>query len=93
MKKTIEPAQQQSPAAHHTEAEISRHLDEAEDKAWQALARYKPMMFGYWCAIWVHLNRISGQNRPNPWRELVHAARDHLARKESKVAGVENRVS
>ena len=73
--------------------EISRHLDEAEEKAWRALARYKPMMFGYWCAIWVHLNRISGEKRPNPWRELVQAARQHLARKAHEPAQQKNGVS
>lgn len=51
------------------------HLDEAERKAWDSLARYKFQMFGYWAAIWVHLNRISGEKRPNPWAELVKVAR------------------
>lgn len=50
-------------------------LDEAEAKAWDALSRYKFQMFGYWSAIWVHLNRISGANRPNPWGRLVQIAR------------------
>ncbi|MGB9903069.1 MAG: hypothetical protein ACPLQO_00185 [Desulfotomaculales bacterium] len=51
-------------------------LDEAENKAWDALRRYKFQMFGYWAAIWVHLNRIGGFNRPNPWKGLVMAARE-----------------
>lgn len=50
-------------------------LDEAERRAWDSLARYKFQMFGYWAGVWVHLNRISGENRPNPWRELVFTAR------------------
>lgn len=50
-------------------------LDEAECKAWDALARYKFQMFGYWAAIWVHLNRIGGFKRPNPWKSIVLAAR------------------
>lgn len=50
-------------------------MDEAELKAWDALARYKFWMFGYWAAIWVHLNRISGIKSPNPWHQLVKAAR------------------
>ena len=54
---------------------MDEELDKAEKRAWDALARYKFMMFGYWVAIWVHLNRISEQNRPNPWRELVLLAR------------------
>lgn len=54
---------------------IQQELDEAERKAVDALARYKFQMFGYWAAIWVHLNRISGSKRPNPFRSLVTAAR------------------
>lgn len=54
---------------------LTAELDEVERRAWDALSRYKFMNFGYWCAVWVHLNRISGQNRPNPWRDLVLVAR------------------
>ncbi len=57
------------------EARLSRELDFAEQRAWDALAHYKFQMFGYWAAIWVHLNRISGRKRPNPFAELVKAAR------------------
>jgi len=32
-------------------------------------------MFGYWAAIWVHLNRIGGFGLSNPWGELVRVAR------------------
>jgi len=50
-------------------------MDAAERKAWDSLSRYKFMMFGYWAAIWVHLNRISGLRRRNPFRRLVDQAR------------------
>lgn len=50
-------------------------LEEAETKAWDSLSRYKFMMFGYWAGVWVHLNRISGQRRSNPWKDLVLRAR------------------
>lgn len=50
-------------------------IDEAERKAIDSLARYKFAMFGYWAGIWVHLNRISGENRPNPFRSFVLEAR------------------
>lgn len=50
-------------------------LDVAERKAWDSLARYKFQMFGYWASIWVHLNQISKQRRPNPWSKIVTAAR------------------
>lgn len=54
--------------------DLEEHLDEAERKAWDSLSRYKFQMFGYWAAIWVHLNRIGAFNRPNPWKNLVKIA-------------------
>jgi hypothetical protein len=54
---------------------FDRQLEEAEHKALDSLSRYKFMQFGYWAAIWVHLNHISGERRPNPFRRIVHAAR------------------
>jgi len=48
----------------------------AERKAWDSLRRYKFQMFGYWAAIWVHLNRIGRFKKPNPWRSLVRSARE-----------------
>lgn len=58
-------------SGNHLRAE----MDEAEAKAWDSLSRYKFQMFGYWAAIWVHLNRIGGFKRPNPWKCLVDTAR------------------
>jgi len=55
--------------------DIDSALDEADRKAWESLARYKFQMFGYWASVWVHLNKISGQNRPNPWKPIVIEAR------------------
>lgn len=60
-------------------AELVKELDLAEEKAWEALSRYKFQMFGYWAAIWVHLNRIGGFRRSNPWAGLVQGARSHRA--------------
>ena len=58
---------------------IEQRLQDAESKAWKALAGYKFMGFGYWAAIWVHLNRIAQdqghKRRPNPFRDLVKLAR------------------
>jgi hypothetical protein len=68
-------------------AELAAELDDAEAKAWDALARYKFWMFGYWAAIWVHLNRIGHFKRPNPWLQLVKFARDHLARLRQAAPG------
>ncbi|OBQ72361.1 hypothetical protein [Mesorhizobium loti] len=50
-------------------------LEEAESKAWDALARYKFQVFGYWAAIWVHQNRMGEFKREKPWRCLVREAR------------------
>ena len=54
---------------------MAEALDEAEEKAIDALSRYKFQMFGYWSSIWVHLNRISGEKRPSPFADLVKSAR------------------
>lgn len=61
-------------------------LNEAEDKAWLALAKYKFMMFGYWVAIWVHLNRIGEFNKPNPFKPLVDLA-NSMVEEQYKQAG------
>ena len=53
----------------------SDELDKAEYKALNSLARYKFQMFGYWAAIWVHLNRITGAKRKNPFMLIVKQAR------------------
>jgi hypothetical protein len=70
-----EPAKKQMAPVHDAAAELRRELDIAEQKAWDALGRYKFQMFGYWAAIWVHLNRIGNFKRPNPWKKLVLEAR------------------
>ncbi|GAI05740.1 unnamed protein product [marine sediment metagenome] len=54
---------------------IEMELKEAERKAWDSLTRYKFQMFGYWASIWVHLNRLDGGKRPNPFANLVKFAR------------------
>jgi hypothetical protein len=57
-------------------ARLLTELYEAERKAWDSLSRYKFMMFGYWAAMWVHLNRIGGFKQPSPFKYLVRAARE-----------------
>lgn len=56
-------------------ANLRAELALAERRAWDSLGKYKFQMFGYWAAIWVHINRIGGFKQPNPWRGLVHGAR------------------
>ena len=60
-------------------AEIDLHQKKI-DAAWKAidaLSRYKFIMFGYWAAMWVHLNQIDGRKEANPFKHLVQEAR-HL---------------
>ena len=59
---------------------LDEELKEAEERAIDALARYKFTMFGYWAGIWVHLNRISGSRYRNPFTEIVKTARTLRAR-------------
>ena len=53
--------------------------DAAEAKAWDSLSRYKFQMFGYWAAIWVHMNRMCSDRKPSPFRNLVLAAKTQRA--------------
>ncbi len=57
------------------EERLAEDLANAETRAWEALGRYKFVMFGYWAGVWVHLNRISGPKQRNPFRALVDVAR------------------
>lgn len=56
---------------------LKRALAEAERKAWDSLARYKFLMFGYHTAQWVTLNRLAPKQskKPNPFRAVVKFAR------------------
>mgnify|MGYP001586744152 FL=1 len=49
---------------------------EAQRKAIDSLSRYKFMQFGYWAAIWIHLNNLSVHKDHNPFQALVVLARD-----------------
>ena len=62
------------------EEKIIAEMEEAERKAWEALGQYKFQVFGYWSGIWIHLNRISGLKKPNPWKGLVQFARERKAK-------------
>lgn len=55
---------------------LAKEIEEAERKALDSLARYKFQMFGYWAAIWVHLNRLEGKRRASPFAELVKKAKE-----------------
>ena len=45
-------------------------------KAIDSLSRYKFMMFGYWSAIWIHLNNIDEKKEHNPFKVFVEEARE-----------------
>ena len=41
-----------------TRQRLEAELQEAEEKAWKALAGYKFQMFGYWAAIWGKIAKL-----------------------------------
>lgn len=55
---------------------IERERELARRRAIESLSRYKFQMFGYWAAIWVHLNRLCPDRQPNPFAHIVKAARE-----------------
>jgi len=58
--------------------ELLRDLEASERKAWEALAKYKFWMFGYWAADVVRINRRLRLKQPNPFSALVATARSVL---------------
>lgn len=57
---------------------MAREIREAAFKALDALSRYKFLMFGYHAGVWVKLNRIQGNKKPNPFARLVQLAKEEL---------------
>ena len=68
-----------------TRRQLEQALDEAEEKAHKNLALYKFMNFGYWAAIWTHLNRVGNFHRPNPFSDYVKLAR---VQQKLKLSGI-----
>ena len=54
---------------------LKEHKQEAYERAIDSLARYKFMNFGYWAAIWIHLNQIDAEKESNPFRDFINLAR------------------
>ena len=78
----VQPEPEQAPEpvdaqGDTAEGRLNDELNDAAAKAWDALSRYKFQMFGYWAGIWVHLNKIEGKKRPNPFRSAVLVAKRH----------------
>lgn len=55
---------------------IEEAKKEACSKAFDSLARYKFIMFGYHAAIWITLNNLDTKKEPNPFVRLVKLARE-----------------
>ena len=59
----------------YVEHNVRTQMAEAERKAWDSFGRYKFVMGGYWCGVWVDLNKCLDKPEPNPFRSLVSLAR------------------
>lgn len=72
-----------------TLVEVKAKRQEAYDKAIDSLARYKFEMFGYWASGWVKYNRLlpKPMQHSNPFRKLVHQARDMRAEDQPERCG------
>lgn len=55
--------------------EVDEARKEARYKALESLAKYKFVMFGYYAALWVSLNRLATYREPNPFACFVNQAR------------------
>lgn len=69
-------------AAAHMVFRIKQGMAEAEANAWACLGKYKFLLFGYWAARWVTLNKMLGEHNPNPFRKLVQFAASEVANKQ-----------
>jgi hypothetical protein len=62
------------PKPSEMERKILDKMTEAESKAVDSLARYKFLMFGYWAAQWVNLNKLLDKKKPSPFKGFVRVA-------------------
>ena len=53
---------------------IIEAMKDAESKAWEALAGYKFIMFGYHASRWVNYRQLLNEPMPNPFHPLVDIA-------------------
>lgn len=51
------------------------YRQEAENKAFDSLSRYKFYMFGYWASLWVQMNKLCRIREPNPFGRFVELAK------------------
>ncbi len=57
---------------------IRGKMAEAELKAWESLAGYKFIMFGYHASRWINYREILQERKPNPFTELVKIAQEEV---------------
>lgn len=57
------------------EIKISNQMADVYLKSLDSLSRYKFLMFGYYAAQWVMLNKLLQKPRPNPFKPLVDLAK------------------
>jgi len=57
------------------------YRQEARDKAFDSLARYKFYMFGYWAATWVQMNKLCRIRALNPFSDFVDLAKKFKEKK------------
>lgn len=57
---------------------IKAAMAEAELKAWEALAGYKFIMFGYHASRWVNYKNLLGEHTANPFFLLVDQAQKQI---------------
>ncbi len=53
-------------------------MNEAEQKAWEALSGYKFWMLGYHAARWINYNKLLDKSKPNPFRDAVNLGRQKI---------------
>lgn len=68
-------------------AQLEVDLAAAERKAWDALARWKFWMFGYWAGKVVTIKRQLGRQREPFFKDLVVAARTVMAQRYGVAIG------
>lgn len=55
---------------------IIEAMKDAEEKALDALAGYKFIMFGYHASRWVNYKQLLGEQTPSPFTDLVRLAQE-----------------
>lgn len=66
------------------EEKIRAQMQDAERKAWEALAGYKFWMFGYHAGRWINYKNLLGTQERSPFSSLVAVARRRLDEMEGQ---------